>query len=179
MLKLSSKTTRKLLSYFFLHEDESLYFNEMVRRLDEDKRNLARKIKEFESAGLLKVESKGNLKIYSVNKKFPLYKEYKKIVLKVAGIESALKNAVSKVKGVEEAFLFGSYAENKMDNLSDIDIMVIGEHSTIDLHAAVSRVQKTIDREVNIISMSQKEFRAKLKDPFISKVMQSKRIVLI
>ena len=105
MIKLSSKTTRKLLGYFFLHEDESLYFNELVRRLWEDKRNLAKKIKEFESLGLLKVETIGNLKLYSLNKKIPLYKEYKKIVLQSAGIENELKEALLKVKGVKEAFI--------------------------------------------------------------------------
>lgn len=179
MFKLSSKITRKLLSYFFLHEDESLYFNEIVRRLNEDKRNIAKKVKEFESMGLLSVASKGNLKIYSANKKFPLYEEYKKIVLKTAGIENEIKEALLKVAGVKKAFIFGSYAEKTMDSLSDIDVMVIGEHRMIDLHRALSRAQKTIDREINITSMEQKEFSAKRRDPFISKVMQSKKIVLI
>lgn len=179
MLTLSSKITKKLLGYFFLHEDESLYFNEIVRRLDEDKRNLAKKINEFELMGLLTVEPKGNLKLYSVNKKFPLYKEYKKIVLKTSGIETELKKSLLKVKGVKEAFIFGSYAENTMDSLSDIDVMVIGEHSTIGLHKALSQIQKTIEREINVTSMSQKEYRAKRKDPFISKVLKGKRIILI
>ncbi|OGQ48484.1 MAG: hypothetical protein A3H42_01070 [Deltaproteobacteria bacterium RIFCSPLOWO2_02_FULL_46_8] len=178
-MHLSSKISKKLLGYFFLHEDESLYFNEIVRRLDEDKRNLAKKIREFEAVGLLSVESKGNLKIYSVNKKFPLYKEYKKIVLKTAGIENELKNALSKVKGIRRAFIFGSYAKDTMDNLSDVDVMVIGEHNTIELHGALSRVQKTMDREINVTSMSQKEFHDKQKDPFISKVVQGKKIVLV
>lgn len=179
MLRLSSKTTKKLLGYFFLHEDESLYFNEIARRLNEDKRNLAKKIKEFESAGLLVVESKGNLRIYSVNKKFPLYKEYKKIVLETVGIEAELKNALLKVKGVKKAFIFGSYAEDTMDSLSDIDVMVIGAHNIIDLHKVVSQVQKTVDREINITNMSQKEFNAKQNDPFISKIAQGKKTVLI
>ncbi len=179
MIKLSSKTTKKLLSYFFLHEDESLYFNEVVRRLDEDRRNLSKKMKEFEAMGILSVESKGNLKIYSMNKKFPLYEEYKKIVLSTAGIENEIKEALLKVKGVREAFIFGSYAKNTMDSLSDIDVMVIGEHKTIDLHKALSRVQKKIDREINITSMGQNEFRAKRNDPFISKVIKSKKIALI
>lgn len=179
MLKFSSKTTKKLLSHFFLHEDESLYFNEIVRRLGEDKRNLAKKIREFESLGLLIVESKGNLKIYSINKKFPLYKEYKKVVLQTAGFEGELKKNLMKVNGIKEAFIFGSYAENKMDGLSDIDVMVVGEHNTIDLHKAVSMVQKTVDREINITSMSQKEYCAKQKDPFVSKVVKGKKVVLI
>ena len=179
MIRLTSKTARKLLGYFFLHETESLYFNEIMRRLGEDKRNLAKKIKEFESLGLLSVETKGNLKIYSINKKFPLYKEYKKIVLQTIGIENNLKQALSNVKGVKEAFIFGSYAENKMDGLSDIDLMVIGDHDTIALHKVLGQIQKTIDREINVVSMSLKEFRAKQKDPFIAKVVQGKKVVLI
>lgn len=179
MLKLSSKITRKLLGYFFLHEEESLYFNEMARRIDVDKRNLAKKLKEFELMGLLVVEARGNLRIYSLNKNFPLYKEFKKVVLRISGVEIELKKTLSKVQGIKEAFIFGSYAKNSMDSLSDIDVMVIGEHNTIDLHKALGHVQKTIDREINIVSLSQKEFRAKLKDPFISKVMQEKRIILI
>lgn len=179
MLNLSSKITRKLLGYFFLHEDESMYFNEIVRRLGEDKRNLAKKIKEFEIMGLLNVEPIGNLKIYSLNKKFPLYEEYKKLVLKTVGIESTLKEVLLKVEGIKKAFIFGSYAENKMDQSSDIDVMVIGEHNTVDLHKAIGKVQKTIDREINITSMSEKEYRAKSKDPFISKVMRGKKINLI
>lgn len=179
MWRLSSKTTVRLLNYFFLHEDESLYFNEIVRRLDEDKRNLARKVKELELLGLLSVESKGNLKIYSLNKKFPLYNEYKKIILKTAGIENELKKSLSKVDGIKEAFIFGSYAEGKMDRLSDIDVMVIGDQNTIDLHKALGHIQKIMDREINVINMSQREFHAKQKDPFISKVVRGKRIVLI
>jgi len=179
MLNLSSKITRKLLGYFFLHEDEHLYFNELVRRLGEDKRNLAKKIKEFEAVGLLSVEVKGPLKIYSANKDFSLYKEYKKIVLQKVGIEAELKKVLSKVDGIKEAFVFGSYAEKKMDASSDIDVMVIGEHSTIELHRVLGSVQKMVDREINVTSLSQKEFRSKQKDPFISKVMKSKRIILI
>jgi len=179
MLKLTSKTTKRLLGYFFLHEDESLYFNELVRRLNEDRRNLAKKIKEFESIGLLTVETKGNLKIYSVNKKFPLYKEYKKIILSRTGIEHELKNALLEVRGIKTAFIFGSYAKQKMDSSSDIDIMIIGEHNMIDLHRKLAQVQKKIDREINVTSLSQSEFCAKKKDPFILEVMRGEKVILI
>lgn len=179
MLNLSSKTARKLLGFFFLHENESLYFNEIVRRLNEDKRNLAKKIKEFESIGLLKIETKGNLKIYSLNKKFSLYKEYKKIVFQTVGIENELKTALLNVDGIKEAFIFGSYAENRMDAFSDLDLMVIGDHNTVDLHKALGRIQKVTNREINVTSMGPKEFRAKQKDAFIAKVVRGRKIILI
>ena len=88
MLLLSSKITKSLLSYYFLHEDGSLYVNEIVRRLGVDKRNLVKKLREFEKEGILASEQKGNQKYYSLNKKYPLYKEYKKIVMKTIGLYS-------------------------------------------------------------------------------------------
>jgi predicted nucleotidyltransferase len=179
MLNLRSNITKKLLSFYFLHENEGLYLNELVRRLDEDKRNLAKKLNEFEAIGLLKAESKGNLKIYFINKQFPLYKEYKKIILKASGIENGLKQALSKVRGIKKAFIFGSYATDKMDSMSDIDIMVIGEHSTIELQKKICMIQKTINREINLISISSREFDDKQKDPFIAEILKKDKVNLI
>lgn len=88
MVSLRSGVTRKVLNYFFLNPQESLYVNELSRKLDLDKRNLVKKLKELESEGLLKSELRGNLKIYSINKSYPLYKEYQKIILNTVLIGS-------------------------------------------------------------------------------------------
>ncbi|MDA8131851.1 MAG: hypothetical protein M0011_10155 [Elusimicrobia bacterium] len=76
-----SAVTRKLLGHFFAHPKASLYVNEMAKTLSLDKRNLVKKLREFETAGLLKKESRGNMKLYSINESFPLYNEYRGIVL--------------------------------------------------------------------------------------------------
>ncbi|MBU4483929.1 hypothetical protein KKA47_00740, partial [bacterium] len=78
MISLNSRVVRRLLDFFFIHEDDSFYLNEIVRRIDVDKRNLSKQIKELEISGLFNVEKKGNLKLYSLNKNYPLYNEYKK-----------------------------------------------------------------------------------------------------
>lgn len=88
MVSLRSGVTRKVLNYFFVNPQESLYVNELSRKLDLDKRNLVKKLKELESEGLLKSELRGNLKIYSINKSYPLYKEYQKIILNTVLIGS-------------------------------------------------------------------------------------------
>lgn len=80
-----SSITRKLLAHFFAHPGDSLYINEISKTLNLDKRNLVKKLKEFEAAGLLKKETRGNLKLYSINLDYPLYNEYRRIVLASAG----------------------------------------------------------------------------------------------
>ena len=179
MVNLRSKVTRELLAYFFLHEGESLYVNELVRRLGIDKRNLVKKLNELERTGLFKTEIKGILKFYFLNKMFPLYKEYKKIIMKTVGLETQFRQVLCGIKGISRAFIYGSYVADTMDAASDIDIMVIGGHKVIEVQKAVGLLQKKFDREINVINISEEEFKSKKKDPFISAIMKRERIEIL
>ena len=76
MISLRSEITKKILNYFYLHKQESLYVNELVRKLNADKRNLVKKLHELEVENILKSQTRGNLKLYSINSGYSLYKEY-------------------------------------------------------------------------------------------------------
>lgn len=181
MLSLTSKPIKSLLGFYFLHEDESLYVNELVRRLVLDKRNLVKKLRELEREGIFISEMRGNQRYYSLNKKYPLYREYKRIVMKTIGFEGKLKNALRNIKGIKKTYIYGSYAKDRMDTSSDIDIIVVGDQNTITLQKKISQLQKSIDREINVISMSLKEFntKKKKKDPFIWGILKGKKIEII
>lgn len=181
MILMNSKVTKTLLTYFFLHSDENLYINEMVRKFRLDKRNLVKKLKEFEKEGLFKSEKIGNQIYYSLNKRYTLYEEYRKIVLKTIGIENQLENILKGIHGIKEAYILGSYARNKMDSASDIDLLVVGSTNTVHLYKKLAGLQKRIDREINLINMTEKEFKMKKKenDPFIKDVFKKKRIKII
>lgn len=47
MIFLNSKITQTILGYFFLHETEELYLNEMVKKFGFDKRNAYKIIKKL------------------------------------------------------------------------------------------------------------------------------------
>ena len=179
MIALNSKLVQKLLDLFFSHEDERFYANEIVRRLGVDKRNLAKKLKEFETEGLFVTESIGNMKFYSLNKDFPLYEEYKKIVLRTVGLERKLGDALRKVKGIDEAYIYGSYASGRTDATSDIDLLVVGNHDGIKLQERIARLQREYDREINLVDMSGEEFQRRRNDPFIVTVMKGEKIKII
>ncbi|MFH1665661.1 MAG: nucleotidyltransferase domain-containing protein [Candidatus Omnitrophota bacterium] len=181
MISMRSKITKVLLNYFFLNPGESLFVNEIARKLDLDKRNLVKKLKEFEEEGILASETRGNQKIYSINRLYPLYEEYRKIVFKTIGIENKLKTMVKQVKGIEKVYLFGSYAKDAMDTHSDIDLLVVGDHKIMALQKEISKLQKETGREINVVNMDKKEFenRKKKNDPFIETVFKEKHIEVI
>jgi predicted nucleotidyltransferase len=180
MINFRSKIAREIMNYLFLHEGTSLYVNEMSRRFGVDRGNLVRKLKELEKEGILKSEWKGNQRYYSLNPSFPLINEYKKIIFKTSGLEHGLKKVLEDVKGVKKAVLFGSYAADKMDLSSDIDVLVIGEHDTLDLQKKISQFQKSIDREINVINMGTKEYDKKLNtDPLLRTIQEGKSISIL
>ena len=131
-------------------------------------------------SGLLKSRTSGKQKYYSLNKDFPLYAEYKKILQKTVGIEQQIRHALEHCGRVKKAFIFGSYAKKRMDDFSDIDLFVISDQSTVELYKVISKIEKTIDRQINITSMDEDEFQKKRKaDPFVSAILKTKTIELI
>jgi len=178
MVSLKSKVTGKILNYFFINPDSSLYVNELSSKLGLDKRNLVKKLKELEKEGLLKSESRGNLKLYSSNKKYPLYNEYKKIVLKTLGLENRLKDLFKDVKGIKMVYIYGSYAEDRLSVHSDIDLLVIGSHKIIAFQKKLNSLQKEIDREINVVNMAESDFnkRKKAGDPFVKGILKNRYI---
>ena len=181
MISLRSSITQKLLNYFFINPDEERYVNDLARKLKVDPKNLSNKLKELEKEGLFCSENKGQEKYYRLNTKFPLFNEYKSIVLKTVGIEFILKEALGKIRGVKEAYLFGSYAKNNMDSGSDIDLLVIGSQSALEVQKITLGIMNDIGREVNVIDMDCAEFeeRKKKDDFFIKEIFSGPTIKLV
>lgn len=180
MINLRSKITQKVLGYFYLHEDAEMYINEMARRLGLDSGNLTRKLEELEGQGIFKSQWKGTQRYYSLDKGFSLYQEYKTIIKKTVGFEETLRVSLKSIAGIQQAVVFGSYAADKMDQKSDIDLLVVGDHNTVEMQRLIARIQKTIDREINCISMTGTEYREKQKkDPFLKSLKNKARIDLL
>lgn len=181
MISLRSKVVQNLLNYFFLHQNTSLYVNEMARLLKLDRGNLIKKLKFLEKEGILKSEFRGNQRYFSLDKSYPLLKEYKRIILKTIGFEKIIQDLLKQIKGIKEAYIFGSYAVDKLAPSSDIDLLVVGKQDTIELQRKIAVLQEKLSREINVISMSQNEFQAKKRnnDPFIIGILKKKNIKLL
>ncbi len=153
----------------------------MSRKLGLDKRNLVKKLKALEKDGILKSQTRGNLKLYSINESYPLYEEFKKIILKTIGVEDKLRRILKEVDGIINAYIYGSYAKNKMDIHSDIDLLIIGDHEIRLLQKKLNNLQKEIDREINSVNMDEKEYKKRIRaeDPFIFKILKEKHIKII
>ncbi|MDO8592246.1 MAG: nucleotidyltransferase domain-containing protein [bacterium] len=181
MINFKSKITQEVLGYFFINSGAELYLNEMARKFKLDRGNLVKKLAELEKEGILLKNKKGNLSLYSVNRDYPFLPELKKIFKKSFGLENELKEMLKNIKGIKSAIIFGSYAKNKLSAESDIDLLLIGSHKFLDAQGKITKLQSKLDREINVIDMTESEFvrRKKDQDEFISNIFAGKIIKII
>lgn len=164
MISLRSKITQKVLNLLLLNEGERFYVNELAKIIKEDPSNVHKKLVELEKEGIISDDVQGMERYFFINKKYKFLKEYKNIILKGVGFEKILKEKLKQVKGIESAYIFGSYAKNKMSAESDIDLLIVGDFRTIELQKALLEVQKMAGREINSIELLNKEFEKKMKE---------------
>jgi predicted nucleotidyltransferase len=180
MLSIRSALTKAVLGHFMLNPDSESFVNDLARRFELDSGNLARQLVRLEREGVLKSRWSGSQRYYSLNKGFALLKEYRKIVLKTFGLEYSLKAALQKIDGISRAFVFGSYASDRMDVASDIDVMVVGDHSTAELNRAVAGIQEKTERPIHAVSMTAREYEKKRKtDPFLKSIEKGPRVNIV
>lgn len=101
--------------------------------------------------------------------------------MKTMGFEEKLRLALSNVPAIKEAYIYGSYARDNMDAFSDIYLIIIGNHDSILVQKEISKLQKDMDREINVINMGLREFNNKKRncDPFILNIFKNKYIKII
>ncbi len=177
----SSKARIKLLSLFCLRQRESFYIRKIEKELNISVGQLSKELAGLLKAGILIKEKQGNTQIYSLNKEFILYNELFSIFHKTYGIPYILKSVLENIKGIEKAFIYGSYAGGNQDGKSDIDLMIIGNVDESDVSKALLKAERTVKREINYSVYDSKEIKKRLKknDNFIKTVYNNNRINIV
>ena len=176
----NTKLRRKLLAYAFTHVDEEYYVRELSGLIDGDPGNLSRELKRLEAEGLYTSVTRGRIKLYSLNKKYPLFKELKEIIFKTEGVEGSLNQIVRGYTGIALAFIYGSYAKNKENGSSDIDLVVVGKLPNGEFVREIRALEARLNREINYTVYERGEFEKERKKQggFLHLVLTDKIILL-
>ncbi len=123
----------------------------------------------------------GRQKYFKLNREYPLFDEVRSIVAKTIGAAPLLGQSLRKVKGIEEAYLYGSFARSQQDAASDIDLLLIGSPRGEALAEVVRKLERQLGREINYTVLTRKEFESRRarKDAFLENVWHNKRVSLV
>ena len=179
---LFGKTRLAILSLLLPEPTRRLHLREIIRLAGVGQGSVQRDLTKLVQAGVLNKAREGNLTCYEANRMCPVFTELRGLVEKTAGIAGALRAALLPLAdSIDHAFLYGSLARGEERGTSDIDLMVIGEASFLDVVSAIYPLQETLGREINPTVFTQAEFRQRMEegDHFVTHVMHEGKTDLI
>jgi len=133
-------------------------------------------------AGIILRERSGNRVYYRANVESPIFNELLSIIVKTAGVAGPLREALRPLAAkIELAYIYGSFANGTADAKSDVDVMVVGEASMLEVVGALVEASDKLAREVNPTVYSPREYAEALEEGegFVHEVHHGARIPLI
>jgi predicted nucleotidyltransferase len=174
-----SKIRKKIILLFVYNQRKEFYLSEVARHVKTSAGTAQRELNKLLNRDFVTFRKRGNLNIYRLNERYPLLREIEAIVRKTFGIEAELADDLRKVKGVEFAFLFGSYAKGGLKSDSDIDLFIIGTPEEDDVYRAVEKIEDSAGREINYHLADKAEFTRKSKTCSFYKEILARPLMLV
>jgi len=177
---LQTKLRKKLLTYSFTHPGEDYYVRELSSLIDGDPGNLSRELRTLEEEGLYTSVTRGRVKLYSLNKRYPLFRELKKIIFKTEGVEGSLKEIVGRFRGISLVFIYGSYARDREKKTLDIDLIAVGKFSRNKFTRDIRNLELKLGREINFTIYTREEFEKEMRKEggFLNLILKGRVVIL-
>ena len=176
------RTRQALLRELVAANSEYVHVRELERRTGVHSANLSRELRKLEGGGIVESKRVGRQLHYRLNERCPIYRELRSIVIKTVGVAGPLRKAlVPLAKNITLAYVYGSFADGTAGAESDVDVMVVGRASLLDVVGALAPVADRLSREINPTVYSPKEYQTELAagEGFIFEVHHGAKILLV
>jgi DNA-binding transcriptional ArsR family regulator len=176
------KTRQGILAAMLVQPEKAWYVSELARRMGVRSSSLQRELRDLEKAGLLKTHRQGRMAYYQANADSPVFPELRGLMLKTAGLVDVLADAISPLaRKLQVVFVYGSIAGGGEQSDSDIDLMVIGAVSPLDLAVPLRIARELLGREINPSIYAPAEFAKKRAagDHFLTRVLDKPKLFVL
>jgi len=161
----------KIIKYFFDNPYEQIHLRELSRKAKISIYSTKKIADDLVNQRILIEKRQGNQRVLQANIENQFFKQLK-IAFSIKKIQDSniIKYLEEKIPAISSITLYGSTAQGKDDEKSDIDLLIIGQKTKID----ISKYEKKLNREVNLLMMKWSEWRthAKQDKPFYREIVK-------
>jgi len=183
---LGTKNSIKVIRTLVKHKDWEFNISEFSKDTKINKGVLSRIVKKLENENVIKVNRKGKILLFRINKEnlfikniiTPLFEKEETF------FKEYLKNKLTKLKekDVLSIILYGSYASGEANLTSDIDIMVVIKNKTNSLINKSDNLKNELLKEdillrIDIINLSEFKKLYKLKEPLLKSIEKNHKVL--
>jgi predicted nucleotidyltransferase len=175
-------TRRAVLAALVMQPEREWYFRDPAKHLGTRPSSLTRELKKLTEAGILRRRAEGNRVWYQADPACPILPELRGMMLKTAGLVDVLRAALRSVRrGIDCAFVYGSVARGEELAESDVDLLIIGNTSRLELAKGIQQAARQLARPVNPTLYKPAEFarKAGADDRFIRAVLEREKLFVI
>mgnify|MGYP001585622387 FL=1 len=181
-----SKNSIKVLRQLAKHENWEFNITELARDININKGVLSRLIKKLNENNIIKINQKGKIMLFKINKENTLIRN---LIIPAFKIEDKLfdefiKPRILKLKSKDllSIILYGSYAKGDFKLTSDLDLLIIIKNKNDQLENEINELKKEFLEEdllVRVDLMTLKEFKRlyKLKEPLLISIEKNHKIL--
>jgi len=171
---LRSPLLGELLAWLYLHPDDAFSLTDLAQRLATSQSTVSREADRLAATGLIREVRRGNMRLLQADLDTPLARPLIELLTLTYGPAAVLGDALATVRGVDEAYIYGSWAARYKGEPGplphDVDVLVIGEADEDDLFTAARTAERRLGREVNLHRVAAKAWRAPPGDAFLTSV---------
>jgi predicted nucleotidyltransferase len=153
-----------LLGRLFLHPEREQTIAELQEATGVPQQTVSREVSRLIGAGVLAGRRVGRLHFVKPNQASPYFPELAGLLLKALGPRSVLAERFCSLDGIEEAYLFGSWARRYQGEPGlppgDIDVVVIGRPDVDAVYEACREAGGALGQEVNPVVLTPAEWRS-------------------
>lgn len=189
-----SKTRVKLLHLFLNNPGQSFYVREITRKIDEQINSVRRELSNMLDIGIITSDSSNNKLYYQVNQRYEFYVPLKNIFgdnidhqqsIGLVSIDktdstksSKYTDILNSINGIRVAVMSGVLVKGSDSN---VDILIVGDVSSVKVGAAVKDMERLEGRELNYTVLPYDEFyyRLSIRDKFITGIINGKHAVVV
>ena len=142
------EATLRVVTHFLLHPRGGLHFRALQRHLGLSVHSLQREIARLERMELIFRHEQGGRVFCVPFDDHPSWNAFRTLVREHGDPAAVLRDALTNLKGIRAAFVFGSVARGDARPDSDVDLfVVIDDDQRQDFDRAVLEAQVLLDRE--------------------------------
>ncbi|OFZ88342.1 MAG: hypothetical protein A2V78_00795 [Betaproteobacteria bacterium RBG_16_64_18] len=179
---LFGKGRRNVLAALFRNPGEPMYLREIIAAVGMGSGHVQRELENLTHAGLVLREERARQVYYRPDPKAPVFEELRAMVFKTFGVADILRKALLPLAAkIRLAFIHGSVAREEDTAGSDIDVIIVGSISLMEVAKPLARAEALLKRRVSTTIYTQAEFagRVRSRQHFIGRVLERPKIFLI
>lgn len=172
----------RLLGHLFLRPQDEHTIAELAAGTGIPQQTLSREVARLARAGIVRNRRQGRAHLVAVNQSSIYYPELASLLLKALGPRQALAEALGDIRGVTDAYIFGSWARRYHGEVGaapgDVDVVVIGDVDVDAVYDACRQISRRTGQEVNPVVLTAQEWESQ-NSGFLRQVRSGALVSLI